>query len=188
MRPAVPGDGVFGLGDLTYAVFVTPPPRSKHLVWGLGPAFGFPTATDDRLGSGKWSLGPAFRVAYRPGPWNLGAVIVNLWSVAGDDDRADVAQMIVRGLVRRRIGGSWYITCSPIITANWNAPAGQKWLVPVGGGIGRRFNVGSAQMAFSVQAYANLIRPEGAPDGLIRVAFVLPIPRSLQPPAGQAAR
>ena len=175
----VPGDRVFGLGDLTHAVFFTPP-ASKRLVWSFGPAVTFPIATDDALGSGKWSLGPAFRFAYRPGPWNLGAVFVNLRSVAGDSDRAKVHQLLVRGLIRRQLGGSWYFTYSPIITANWNASSGQRWLVPIGGGIGKGFRLGSAPVALSVHGYFNVIKPEGAPDGLVRFDFILPLPRILR--------
>ena len=107
-RPGNPepeaGDRVFGLSDLTNAVFFTPPPPSKRFVWGFGPAVGFPIATDDRLGSGKWLTGPALRFAYRPGEWNLGALIVNLWSFAGDSNRKEVNQLLIRGLIRRRLG------------------------------------------------------------------------------------
>jgi hypothetical protein len=177
-----PGEGgrVFGLGDLTNAVFFTPPSRSTKFVWGFGPGVGLPIATDPRLGSGKWSLGPAFRFAYRPGPWNLGAVVVNLFSVAGDEERSDVNQLLIRGLIRRRLKNRWYFTYNPIITANWDAPSDQRWLVPLGGGIGRTFTAGGQSVAVSVHAYANVIKPDGAPDGLIRIGFVVPIPKVFQ--------
>ena len=127
----VPGPKVFGLGDLTDAVFFTPPTRSTKLVWGFGPALTIPLATSEQLGSGKWSAGPAFRVAYRPGKWNLGAVAVSLNSFAGDDDRFDVNQLMIRGLIRRRLENRWYFTTNPIITANWNASADQRCSAPV---------------------------------------------------------
>jgi len=178
----VPGPKVFGLGDLTNAVFFTPPAHSAKLVWGFGPAVTIPTATSEQLGSGKWSAGPAFRVAYRPGPWNLGAVAVYLKSFAGADDRFDVKQLMIRGLIRRRLKNRWYFTYNPIITANWNAPADQRWMVPLGGGIGRTFTAGGHPLAMSVHAYANVIKPDGAPDGLIRVDFIVPIPKALKKP------
>jgi hypothetical protein len=173
-----PGEQVLGLGDLTNAALLTPPTRSMNLVWGFGPAVTIPIATDDRLGSGKWSLGPAFRIAYRPGPWNLGAVVADLGSFAGDSERGDVHQLLVRGLIRRRFGDGWYFTHNPIITANWKASSGQRWLVPVGGGIGKRFELGSKSVALSIHYYANVVRPKGAPSGLFRVDIVLPIPGS----------
>lgn len=82
--------------------------------------------------------------------------------------------MLVRALVRRQLGGGWYLTCNPIITANWKASSGQRWLVPVGGGIGKRFEIGSKAVA--VHSYFNVIKPEGAPDGLLRIDVVVPIP------------
>ena len=176
----VQGSSVFGLTDLTVASFLTPPAKSENLVWGFGPALTIPTATADQLGSGKWLLGAAIRFAYRPGQWNLGALMANQWSVSGDTDRADVNQLLIRGLIRRRLGGGWYFAYNPIITANWNAASGQKWLIPLGGGIGKTFKIGSTQNAMSVQAYANVVKPDGAPDWLVRVAFVLPIPASLR--------
>jgi hypothetical protein len=172
----VSGGRVFGLGDLTDVVFFTPPAMLGNLLLGFGPAVGFPIATDDRLGSGKWTIGPAVRITYRPGPWNLGAVVVNLWSFAGDSDRKDVNQLMVRGLIRRNFGSGWYFTSNPIITANWKASSGQQWLVPIGGGIGKLFELGSAHVALSIHAYYYAIKPDGAPNGLFRVALTLPIP------------
>jgi hypothetical protein len=184
----VPGPNVFGLGDLTDAVLFTPPTGSSRFVWGFGPAFTFPIATDARLGSGKWSAGPAFRVAWRPGKWNLGGLFVYLRSYAGDADRGDVEQLLIRGLIRRQLGNGWYLTSNPIITANGNAPSGQRWLVPLGGGIGKRLAIGSSEIAVAVHAYANVIKPDGAPDGLLRIDFVVPIPRGLRrAPTGPSA-
>ena len=46
----------FGLGDINTTLFAVPAAPSK-LIWGVGPVFAFPTATDERLGNGKWSAG-----------------------------------------------------------------------------------------------------------------------------------
>jgi hypothetical protein len=185
-RPGNPepgaGDRVFGLSDLTNAVILTPPPPSKSFVWGFGPALVIPIATDERLGSGKWLTGPTLRIAYRPGEWNLGALIVNLWSFAGDSNRKEVNQLLIRGLIRRRLGGGWYFTSNPIITANWKAESGQQWLLPFGAGIGRCFEIGSLPVAFAVHYYHHVIKPDGAPDGLFRLDFIIPVPAGLQQP------
>jgi hypothetical protein len=172
----VPSDqNVFGLMDTANMTLFT---RTRSLLhMGVGPAVTIPTATDDRLGSGKWLLGASLRLVYRPGHWNLGAVAANQWSVAGDADRAAVNQLIVRGTIRRKLPGDWYFVYAPIITANWNASSGEKWLVPVGGGLGRNLTLGTLPAALSVQAYSNVVRPDGAPKGMVRVALVVPVPR-----------
>ena len=124
----VPGPKVFGLGDFTDAVIYTRTTK-QGLVWGAGAAFGIPTATDDRLGSGKWLAGPAVRLAYQGEFWRLGVLATTRWSFAGDSDRAEVSQLMMRGLARRPLGANWFFIYEPIISANWNAASGQKWLV-----------------------------------------------------------
>ncbi len=180
-RPGDPGNPeplagpkVFGLGDLTDAVLYTRT-TSKGLMWGAGAALGIPIATDDRLGSGKWQAGPAVRLGHQVGSWRLGLLATNRWSFAGDPERAEVHQLLVRGFIRRALGTNWFFVSAPIITANWNAASGQKWLVPFGGGIGRSFEVDPPRINVSVQAYANVIRPDGAPDWVARIGFTFPV-------------
>ena len=48
-----------GLGDTSQSFFFSPKEAGfGGIVWGLGPALLYPTATQDLLGSGKWGLGP----------------------------------------------------------------------------------------------------------------------------------
>jgi hypothetical protein len=147
-----PGPQELGLSDVVHASFVTPDTEG-NFIWGAGLIFGIPTATDETLGSGKWSAGPAFRVRYLTGPWSIGAVAGQRWSFAGDADRADINQLMIRGAIRRQLPRDWFFTSAPIITANWNAGSGQRWLVPLGGGIGRAFRVSRIPWAVSAQAY-----------------------------------
>ena len=176
--PAFPGDpGVgqsAGVSDLLHASFVTPH-HSGYFIWGIGAMLALPTATDDSLGSGKWAAGPAVRVTYRKGPWNLGFIASQRWSFAGSDNRADVNQLLLRGAVRRQLPNDLFFVYAPLITANWDSP-GEKWLVPVGGGIGRSFKVREHPWAWSVQGYYNAIKPDAAPDWVVRFAIVAAIP------------
>ena len=80
-------------------------------------------------------------------------------------------QLVVRGAIRRELHNNWYFVSAPIIVANWDAP-GEKWLVPVGGGIGRYFEMSEKPWALSLQAYYNAIRPDGAPDWVVRLGVV----------------
>lgn len=43
---------VFGLGDIAYQSFFSPK-NSGSFTWGIGPILGFPTATDELLGTGQ---------------------------------------------------------------------------------------------------------------------------------------
>jgi hypothetical protein len=54
---------------------------------GVGPQLTFPSATDDRLGTGKWQAGAAVAVI-APQAWGLlGGLLTYQHSFAGDDDR-----------------------------------------------------------------------------------------------------
>lgn len=176
--PEFPGDTssgqTTGISDLLHASFVTPN-RSGDFIWGAGVILALPTATDDALGSDKWDAGPAFRLTYRKGPWNLGFIAGQRWSFAGSDIREDVNQLLIRGAVRRQLSDDWYFIYAPLITANWDNDS-EKWLVPVGGGIGRAFNLRRYPWTWSVQGYYNAIKPDSAPDWVLRFAIIAAIP------------
>ena len=170
-----PGERAFGLSDLIHGSFFTPEDQGPF-IWGAGFILGIPTATDRVLGSGKWAAGPAIRLTFRTGPWNLGAIAGQRWSFAGDASRPDLNALIIRGTFRFKLPGPWYLVSSPIITANWNAPSSERWLVPLGGGPGITFGAGSHRWATSLQAYVNAVKPEGAPDWAARVQVIAAIP------------
>lgn len=164
----------WGLGDINPSFFLSPA-RPSRFIWGVGPTFTLPTATDWRLGSGKFSLGPTAVALLMEGPWVAGALINNQWSVAGWGDR-DVNQMFLQPFVNYNIADGWYVTTGPIITADWKAESGQRWTVPVGGGVGKLFKLGKLPINTSLQGYYNVERPRFAADWQLRfqVQFLLP--------------
>jgi len=169
----IPGPKVFGLGDLTDAVLYTSRAKSG-LMWGAGIALNIPIATDDNLGSGKWQAGPALRLGYQGSAWRFGLLAANRWSFAGKSSRADVNQFLARLFIRRDLGSRWFFVSSPIITANWNGGAGQKWLVPLGAGFGRGMTADPVPIDLSLQFYSNIIKPDGAPDWVVRFGLTFP--------------
>jgi hypothetical protein len=67
--PLAPGiDQATGLGDINPSFFLSPS-GSKEFIWGIGPTFTFPTASNRLLGMGKWSMGPAAVALTMQGPW-----------------------------------------------------------------------------------------------------------------------
>ena len=167
--------GVFGFGDMNPTFFLSPAKPGK-LIWGVGPAFVLPTATGKFLGQGKLSLGPSVVVLTQPGHWTIGALINNVWSVAGPSDRSDVNQMLLQYFINYNLNKGWYVTVSPIITANWKAMSGNVWTVPVGGGVGRIFKLGLQPVNVTAQFYGNAAHPvNGSPWGMrLQIAFLFP--------------
>ncbi len=172
-----PGVGdKFGLSDIQYQMFFSPAKPSRF-IWGVGPVFSLPSATDESLGSEKWSAGPVAVVLTMRGPWVVGGLINNLWSFAGDDNRLPVNQMTAQPFLNYNFRKGWYLTSSPIITSNWEAASADRWTVPVGGGGGRTFVMGRQPVNVQLQAFWNAERPSGAADWSLRFTFQLLFPK-----------
>jgi hypothetical protein len=155
----VPGTGsAFGLGDTSYTGFISPSKPGK-LIWGVGPSFLLPTATEDRWASDKWSLGAGVVLLAMPGNWVVGVLASNVWSVAGDSDAADVNYMTLQPIINYNMRNGWYLTSVPVITANWEADSSNTWTVPLGGGFGRITKWGKQPVDLSVQAFYNIEQP-----------------------------
>ena len=171
-----PGTGSeFGLGDTTYQGFFSPAKPGK-VIWGIGPALVMPTATSNRLGSDKWSAGPAAVALAMPGKWVVGALAQNVWSFAGDSDARDVNKFIFQYFINYNLEKGWYLTTTPILSANWEASSGNEWTVPIGGGFGRLVKFGKQAVDFKLQGFWNAVKPDLGPDWSLQftVKFLFP--------------
>jgi hypothetical protein len=173
-QPAAVGGNNNGIGDLNPTFFLVPKLPGRWTV-GFGPTLVLPTASRDELGSGQWGMGPAAVAVYTRGPWVAGGLVNQIWSVAGDSDRRSVNQFLLQPFVNFNLPNGWYLVSSPIITANWQASS-DRWLVPIGGGFGRVFRVGSQPVNASLQAYANVAKPDLFGDVTIRAQIQLLFP------------
>jgi hypothetical protein len=169
------GGSAFGLGDINYSLFVSPA-KAGDVIWGLGPSVSLRTATDKKLGSGKWSAGPTAVLLSQPKPWSLGVLIRNIWSYAGDSKRDDVNQFLLQPFVSYNLDDGWYLTSNPVLTANWNAESGNRWTVPVGAGAGKLFSIGKQPINTRIEFYYNAERPKNAPDWAMKftISFLFP--------------
>jgi len=166
----------FGLGDIQFTAFLSPR-DSDGLIWGAGPALRFDTATDDTLGQGKWSAGPSVVALKMEGPWVYGALVQNLWSYAGDSDRAHVNEFLLQPFINYNLPDGWYLSSSPIITANWKADSGNRWTVPIGGGIGKIMRFGKLPVNLSCQGFYNVESPSNGADWTLRLQLQLLFPK-----------
>jgi hypothetical protein len=166
----------FGLGDINQSLFFSPA-NSGELIWGVGPAFSLPTATATPLGSGKFSMGPTAVALVTPKPWVVGILARQLWSVAGPSDRSNVSQLLLQPFVNYNLAEGWYLTSSPIITANWDASSGNQWNLPIGGGVGRILKIGEQPVNVGLQAFDYVQSPRGGPQWALRFQVQLLFPR-----------
>ena len=162
----------FGLGNIN-ATFFFSPAKPSALIWGVGPVFGFPTNTSPALGSAKWTFGPSLVLLAMPGPWTLGVLANNVWSWAGGGSQ-NVNSLLIQYFVNYNFKGGWYVTSSPIITANWNVtPYSNKWTFPVGGGFGKLQFIGKLPLNLSATFYYNIWHPDVGPTSTLRLQVAL---------------
>jgi len=166
----------FGLGNFTYQAFLSPA-QPSGVIWGVGPAFVFPTNTNDRLGADKWSAGPAFVALAKPGPWLVGGLVQNIWSYAGDDDAPDVNFFSFQYFINYNFKSGWYLSSTPTITADWEADSSDCWTVPVGGGIGKLVRFDKLPVDIKAQAFWYAEKPDGAADWTLQLQFKLLFPK-----------
>jgi hypothetical protein len=127
-------DKDFGLSDIVFFSLLKPPSTGKFL-WAVGPTFTFPTATNDSLGSEKYSVGPAAVALYSSPKMTFGALAQQWWSFAGNSDRGDVSLMNLQYFLTFQFNDHWSFLTAPIISANWDAKSGNKWAVPISAGV-----------------------------------------------------
>jgi opacity protein-like surface antigen len=163
-----------GIGDITQQFFFSPT-HPGALIWGVGPVFTVPSATDPILGTGKVLLGPTAVALVTPGHWVIGVLANNQWSIGGNPLRPNVNELLVQPFINYNMAHGWYLTSSPVITADWLA-TGQKWTVPVGGGFGRIFRIGDQPVSANIAGYYNVVRPTDAPNWQLRAQLSLLFP------------
>jgi len=162
-----------GLGDTTFTVFMSPKDSGKW-IWGAGPVALIPTNTDDRLGADEWGAGASAVLLTMQGPWVVGSLVSNVWDIDGD---TDIDFFTWQYFVNYNMDDGWYLTTSPIVTADWETESGEKWTVPVGGGFGRIFRIGEQPMNGSFQYFYNVEKPDPVGDWAIRIQLQFMFPK-----------
>lgn len=114
-------DATTGFDDMQTSVFLTPT-RTGRWVSGLGPIVQMPTASDEQLGTGKWSAGPTGAVIYSNGPWLNGVLASHLVSFAGSRHRAKVNLTSIEPQLSYTFENGWSMQTSPTITYDLGYP------------------------------------------------------------------
>jgi hypothetical protein len=160
-------DTIAGFGPTQVSLFLSPTRLVNSMVLGAGPVIQLPTTTNAILGSIRWGAGPAAAALVLRGPWIAGALINNVWTFANDSPAARNI-MTLQPIINYNFDQGTYLTSAPSIRASWDAQAGNRWIVPVGGGVGQIFLLGARPVNALVSAYCNVVRPSIGPDWLFR--------------------
>jgi hypothetical protein len=123
-------------------------------------------------------MGPTGVGLYMKGPWVVGALANQQWSMVGWRD-TKVNALLVQPFVNYNLADGWYLTSAPIITGNFSAGGGDHWTVPVGGGVGKLWRVGKIGLPINTQLvpFYNAVTPDFGPDWQLRFQFQFLFPR-----------
>lgn len=162
----------FGLSDATVTAFFAP--KSKKLIYGFGPAFLVPTATDKLLGTEKFGIGPSVLLMHQGKGLSVGFIANQIWSVAGNKDRTDFNEFYTQIFLSHSYKSGASLGINAEITQNWQ---GNTTMVSLNPSIGAVTKLGSQVVQFAVSPLIPIVGPkELRPDWGLRVvlAFVFP--------------
>ena len=165
-----------GLGDIVQSVFFSPKePTSTGWIWGAGPVFLLPTATDDLLGAEQWGLGPTgVALKQTEDGWTYGALANHIWSVAGDDSRSDVNATFLQPFLSKAYSGGRTLTLNMESTYDWES---SQWNVPVNLLYSKVTKFGNQLVSIGGGARFYVESPDGGPDWGLRFVVTLLYPR-----------
>lgn len=163
-----------GLGDTTQSFFFSPKaPGPGGIIWGLGPVFLYPTATQDLLGGEKWGVGPTFVALKQTRGWTYGALANQIWSVAGDDDRANISAMFLQPFVSYTTKMHTTVSLNTEASYNWET---RQWTVPLNLSVSQVLKIGKQPVSVSLGGRYYAEAPEGGPEWGLRLTFTLLYP------------
>lgn len=164
-----------GLGDTTASLFFSPKlPTADGWIWGAGPVFLLPTATQDALGTEKWGIGPTGVALKQDGPWTVGILAAHVWSVAGDGNRADISSTSLQPFFSYTTKTHTTIGAYTESAYDWK---GKQWSVPLIVQAGQLFKIGPQILQLAVAGKYWATGPDDGPKGWglrVQLTFLFP--------------
>jgi hypothetical protein len=178
-----------GLSDTTQSFFFSPKkPGPFGLIWGVGPAFLYPTGTNDLLGTGTFSIGPTVVLLKQMGGLTAGVLMQQLWSVAIQEDRKSLSQMYLQPFAAYTLKTHTTFTLSSEMTANWNnTPGDAKWTIPLLFQISQILKIGKQPISLQIGGKWYVDSPRYGPDWGVRFALTLLYPTAKPAAAEEVA-
>ena len=110
-------DGESGIGDIVFDLAYAPKNESGLLI-AYGVIASLPTATEDSLGSDRYTLGPEYLIGKLTPEYVLGAFPNHQWDIGGSGNKS-ISLTTVQLFATVIPGGGWNYGTAPIITYDW---------------------------------------------------------------------
>ena len=133
------GQGESGVGDILQSFFFSPKELLGGWVLAAGPVGLYPSATDKALGGEKWGGGPTALALKQTGPWTIGLLTNQVWSFAGDKDRADISATFMQPFITYITQTKTTFSLNSESTYDWKS---EQWAVPINMSVAQMFKAG----------------------------------------------
>jgi hypothetical protein len=164
-----------GFGDIVASTFFSPKaPTAGGLIWGAGPVFLLPTATNDAFASKKWGAGPTVVLLKQEGKFTYGALINHVASFAGSDSRPNFSATSLQPFLTYGAGRGRSYSISTETTYDWKA---EQWTVPVIVSGSQVLKLGGQLVSVGAGIKTYLKRPSGSSDFGLRLSIALLFPK-----------
>jgi hypothetical protein len=163
-----------GLGDTTESLFLSPKnPGPGGLIWGVGPDFYLPTATESLLGVEKWGAGPTGVALIQDHGWTYGMLANHIWSFAGNENRQNINSTYLQPFLSYTTKMHTSFTINSESTYDWE---NEQWTVPLNFMVQQVLRLGKQPIAFQlgVRYYAD--KPANGPEWGLRFTITLLFP------------
>lgn len=169
------GGDEFGLGDTVQSFFLSPKNTGPSgIVWGIGPVFLYPTATDQFLGGDKWGAGATVVLLKQMGKSTVGLLANHIWSVGGNEDRNDISTTFLQPFYSYTTSKATTFGLNTEASYDWE---GKNWLVPINLTVAQLTKIGKQLIQIGVGARYYLEKPTGGPNWGVRTTLTFLFPK-----------
>lgn len=168
-----PGTSQSGIGDVLATAFFSPKaPTESGLIWGVGPAISLPTGGTG-LTTDRWLFGPSAVFLKQQGVWTVGALINQVWDVAGSGN-ADISAAFFQPFVTwGGLGQGRTLTLLTETTYDWK---NSQATIPLILNYAKVAKIGDQLISYGIGGRVYLERPNGGPDWGFRLILTLLFP------------
>ena len=129
-----------GIGSITESMWFSPKePTEDGWIWGAGPVFLLPTATDDLLGGDQWGVGPTAIVLKQEGHLTYGGLFNHVWSFA-DDTNAKISNTFIQPFFAYVTDDAITYSLNSESTYDWE---NKNWAVPINAQVSKVMKLGT---------------------------------------------
>lgn len=141
-----------------------------------GIATVMPVSQDGSIERDQYLLGPEIAFGQYTRNGVIGAWLTHLVDVADVPEDPpiyyDTNETRIRVFFAHNLANGWQLVSNPTIVYDWEGAGGNKWLVPVGGGVARTTRLWSVPMRFSLEAQYFVESPEAfGPEWMVNLNF-----------------